>query len=268
MRQLNVCPGRFSGSLRRTLACVALFAGMFAPSCESQKMPYQIYDGPQRQPWEVVSVIVRGVQFGSAEIEVNSKLWTVGRWVEVLPGTYRVIIPVACNQDGHTVMEFGTTQFEGKFTAAAGDTVIYAATSGSQTFQVGGRECVGPAYSFTVTRNYYPSNPANPSSVVSPANADPTYKAKCQICHGATGTPGQGIGMALGVKPASDPEVQALTVEAMVLLVKNGKGKMPARKDNLTDQQIRNAVAYFQGLGKQPAASERGAEPAPVFAKP
>jgi mono/diheme cytochrome c family protein len=41
-----------------------------------------------------------------------------------------------------------------------------------------------------------------------------TYKAKCAMCHGATGTPSAGMAKAMGIKPVSDPSMQALTVSS------------------------------------------------------
>jgi len=76
-----------------------------------------------------------------------------------------------------------------------------------------------------------------------------TYKAKCQSCHGAAGTPSAGMAKAMGVKPISDPAIKKLTAEQMFAAVKNGKGKMkPA--NGLTDAQIKAAVAFYKGLEK------------------
>jgi mono/diheme cytochrome c family protein len=74
-----------------------------------------------------------------------------------------------------------------------------------------------------------------------------TYKAKCQNCHGTSGTPSPGIAKLMGVKPVSDPEIKKLTAEQMIAAVKNGKGKMKPIA-GLTDQQIKDAVAYYRGL--------------------
>ena len=41
------------------------------------------------------------------------------------------------------------------------------------------------------------------------SSGEATYKAKCQSCHGAEGTPNPGIAKAMGVKPASDPSVKS-----------------------------------------------------------
>ena len=38
-----------------------------------------------------------------------------------------------------------------------------------------------------------------------------TYKAKCQMCHGATGMADAGAGKAMKVKPATDPDVKKMS---------------------------------------------------------
>jgi cytochrome c6 len=77
-----------------------------------------------------------------------------------------------------------------------------------------------------------------------------TYKSKCQSCHGAEGTPNPGIAKAMGVKPASDPSVKAISEAQMIDDTTNGKNKMPAFKGKLTDAQIKDSVDYFRSLGK------------------
>jgi len=77
-----------------------------------------------------------------------------------------------------------------------------------------------------------------------------TYKAKCQSCHGAEGTPNPGIAKMMGVKPVSDPSVKSLSEATMITDTTNGKGKMPAFKGKLTDAQIKDSVLYFRSLAK------------------
>ena len=74
-----------------------------------------------------------------------------------------------------------------------------------------------------------------------------TYKAKCQVCHGATGTPSPGMAKMMGIKPVSDPEIKKLTADQMIAAVKNGKGKMKPIA-GLTDAQIKDVVAYFRTM--------------------
>jgi cytochrome c6 len=75
-----------------------------------------------------------------------------------------------------------------------------------------------------------------------------TYKAKCQSCHGSSGTPNEGIAKTLGVKPVSDPEVQKHSEAEMIKVTAEGKGKMPAYTGKLTDAQIKEVVSYFRSL--------------------
>jgi mono/diheme cytochrome c family protein len=74
-----------------------------------------------------------------------------------------------------------------------------------------------------------------------------TYKARCQSCHGATGTPSAGMTKMTGVKPVSDPAIRKLTAAQMFASTKNGKGKMKPFT-GLSDAEIRDAVNFYRGL--------------------
>ncbi len=78
-------------------------------------------------------------------------------------------------------------------------------------------------------------------------SGDATYKSKCQACHGATGTPAPSMAKMMGIKPVSDPAIQALTVDQIIATIKNGKGKMKPIA-GLTDPQIRDVAVYYHGL--------------------
>lgn len=78
-------------------------------------------------------------------------------------------------------------------------------------------------------------------------SGEATYKAKCQMCHGATGTPSPGMAKAMGIKPVSDPSMKKLTVEEIAATVKNGKGKMKPIS-GLTDPQVKAVAEYFKSL--------------------
>jgi mono/diheme cytochrome c family protein len=78
-------------------------------------------------------------------------------------------------------------------------------------------------------------------------SGDATYKAKCAGCHGATGTPSAGMAKMMGIKPVSDPAIQALTIDQMSAAIKDGKGKMKPIA-GLTDAQIKAVAAYYKGL--------------------
>jgi mono/diheme cytochrome c family protein len=79
------------------------------------------------------------------------------------------------------------------------------------------------------------------------STGDAIYKAKCQSCHGAMGTPNPGIAKAMGVKPVSDPAMKKLTVEQIAAVVKSGKGKMKPVA-GLNDAQVKAVSAYFKTL--------------------
>jgi cytochrome c6 len=71
------------------------------------------------------------------------------------------------------------------------------------------------------------------------------YKANCQSCHGATGTPSAGMAKMMSVKPAAEYKTSA---DEQFNSVKNGKNKMKPFAGKLTDAQIKDAVAYFRTL--------------------
>lgn len=74
-----------------------------------------------------------------------------------------------------------------------------------------------------------------------------TYKAKCQMCHGATGTPSAGMAKAMGIKAANDPDIKKLSAEQVAAVIKDGKGKMKPVA-GLTDAQIKDVAAFYRGL--------------------
>jgi mono/diheme cytochrome c family protein len=71
------------------------------------------------------------------------------------------------------------------------------------------------------------------------------YKANCQSCHGATGTPNAGIAKMMGVKPAAEYKTPE---KEQIESVTKGKGKMKPFTGKLTDDQIKTVVTYFRTL--------------------
>jgi mono/diheme cytochrome c family protein len=82
------------------------------------------------------------------------------------------------------------------------------------------------------------------------SGGEATYKAKCASCHGATGMADSGAGKSLKIKPVNDPDVKAMSEADMIKVTTDGKGKMPAYKGKLTDDQIKDAVAHYRSLAK------------------
>ena len=75
-----------------------------------------------------------------------------------------------------------------------------------------------------------------------------TYKAKCQMCHGANGAADTPTAKMMKVKPLNDPDIKKLTDEQMFESVKNGKGKMQPFKDKLSDQEIKDSITFYRNL--------------------
>ncbi len=85
-----------------------------------------------------------------------------------------------------------------------------------------------------------------------PANADEksagTYKAKCAVCHGATGKGDSPAGKSMGVVSFSDPAVAGKSDADLKAVIEKGKNKMPAYGKSLKPEEIQGLVAYIRSL--------------------
>src|ERR1700679_4360746 len=88
---------------------------------------------------------------------------------------------------------------------------------------------------------------AGSSLTLAQTGAD-TYKAKCQMCHGATGLGDTPAGKAMKARPFNSPDVLKESDADLIAVIKNGKNKMPAFTGKLTDPQIADVVAYIRTL--------------------
>lgn len=77
-----------------------------------------------------------------------------------------------------------------------------------------------------------------------------TYKAKCAMCHGATGAGDTTVGKNMKVKDLSSAEVQKQTDAELTAIVTKGKNKMPAYDGKLTKEQIDGVVKFIRTLKK------------------
>ena len=89
---------------------------------------------------------------------------------------------------------------------------------------------------------------AVPTVAAAQSSGADTFKAKCAMCHGADGSASTGMGKSMGLKPLSSPEVQSMSDADMAALITNGKGKMPAFKGKLSDDEISAVVKYVHTL--------------------
>jgi mono/diheme cytochrome c family protein len=89
------------------------------------------------------------------------------------------------------------------------------------------------------------------SGMVSLAQSgEATYKAKCQVCHGAAGMADSGAGKAMKVKPVTDPDVKKMNEAEMIKATEDGMGKMTAFKGKLSEAEIKGAVEHFRSFIK------------------
>jgi len=78
------------------------------------------------------------------------------------------------------------------------------------------------------------------------------FRAKCAVCHGADGSGNTAMGKQMQPPDLRSEEVQKQTDAQLIDATTNGKGKkMPAYKGKLTDDQIKQLVAYIRELGKR-----------------
>jgi mono/diheme cytochrome c family protein len=74
------------------------------------------------------------------------------------------------------------------------------------------------------------------------------YKSKCALCHAPDGSASGPVGKQMNVPNLRLRQAQALTNEQWIQIVEDGKGRMPAFKGRLSDEQIRQVVSYLREL--------------------
>lgn len=77
------------------------------------------------------------------------------------------------------------------------------------------------------------------------------YKAKCAACHGATGEADTPAGKAFKVPSFSSDSVLKQSDADLLEIARNGKGKMPAWHDKLSDDQLKGLVTFIHSLQKK-----------------
>lgn len=82
-------------------------------------------------------------------------------------------------------------------------------------------------------------------------DAAAVYKAKCAMCHGATGAGDTPMGKKLAVKPLGSPEVQKNSDDKLHQIIAKGSGKMPAFGAKLSDEQVKQLVALVRAFAKK-----------------
>jgi len=77
------------------------------------------------------------------------------------------------------------------------------------------------------------------------------YKAKCAGCHSADGSGSSPAGKAMHLRDLGSADVQKQTDAELTEITANGKGTMPGYKGKLTDEQIKQVVAFMRTFAKK-----------------
>jgi len=84
-----------------------------------------------------------------------------------------------------------------------------------------------------------------------PSDGAGLFKAKCAMCHGPDGAGKTPMGQKLNIRNLHSADVQKQTDAALSQIIAQGKGKMPAFSQKLTDDQIKLLLAHIRELGKK-----------------
>ncbi len=77
-----------------------------------------------------------------------------------------------------------------------------------------------------------------------------TFKAKCAMCHGATGAGDTVIGKNLKLRDLGSADVQKQTDDELTTIITKGKGKMTPYGGKLTKEQVGDLVKFIRSLKK------------------
>ena len=77
------------------------------------------------------------------------------------------------------------------------------------------------------------------------ADGKALYDKKCAMCHGKDGVAKK---MAEGSANLNDPEWQKTSLDEVIKVIAEGKGKMKGYKDKLSDEEIKAVAEYCKKL--------------------
>ena len=87
--------------------------------------------------------------------------------------------------------------------------------------------------------------------IASAADAAENWTKNCASCHGKDGSGNTVMGKKSGVENYQDAKAQTKFTDAQAIeVIKNGKEKMKAFKEKLTDEEIKALVAYVRAFKK------------------
>lgn len=77
------------------------------------------------------------------------------------------------------------------------------------------------------------------------------FQQNCILCHGEDGTGKTPPGTALGAHDLTSREVAKKTDAELMQTISQGRNKMPAFSEKLSDSQIHDVILYVRTLGKK-----------------
>src|SRR5215469_4039387 len=77
------------------------------------------------------------------------------------------------------------------------------------------------------------------------------YKSNCAPCHGTAGDASTPAGKNFKVPSFSSDAVLKHTDAELLTVARNGKGKMPAWHEKLSDEQLKELIAFIHTLQKK-----------------
>jgi high-affinity iron transporter len=88
-----------------------------------------------------------------------------------------------------------------------------------------------------------------------PADGAKVYADRCALCHGATGHGDGPASAGLDPKPRNHTDgayMNAQSDEALLTVIRNGKGAMPAWKDVMSEDEIQAVLKHVRSLAQPP----------------
>ncbi len=82
-------------------------------------------------------------------------------------------------------------------------------------------------------------------------SGEEVYKTNCALCHGVSGEADTPAGKTFKATQFTAPEAFKKSDAALLAFTKKGKGQMPGWADVLTDEQLKNVIAYLHTLEKK-----------------
>jgi cytochrome c6 len=82
------------------------------------------------------------------------------------------------------------------------------------------------------------------------ADGAAVFTGKCAMCHGKGGAGDTGMGKSMKLRDLGAADVQKQADADLTKIISDGKGKMPAYKGKLSDDEIKGVVTFIRSLKK------------------